>query len=724
MLTFIAVLALGAQVLTVAAVYLRGPHSYRNIAFSCLSFALLAWSGLNYANSLPGLKDNLCLMRFIMCFVVLQNALFLNFANSLRTNHLFPLSWRGKGYVALSLLAVVLALSPVLFTKVVIGQHGPYPVPGPGMLVFIIHAALSIYLGFRYLFLANRAAAPGQKPQLYFILFGSIVLWGIVPLTNFVLALTLHTSFFIQLCPVYSFIFAALIAYAIIRHKLFDIRLFVLRAGAYLFSVAVVSLFYIGPAILLATRVVHISLSRSSLVALVGMSLVLIALYRFVRRLFDRLTNRIFFRGYYEPQDVINQLSKVLVRSINTEQIKQRAAKVLQEAIRAQHFMYWLASDQDETAHHAQQLGRLFKGRGRQVSNLVVIDELQTDPQLLQHLRDNDVALVVRLRTTQQELGYLTLGYKESGQPYIERDKRLLSIASDEIAIALQNAIQLEETQHFNQRLQQKVSEATRELQRTNDKLKALDETKDEFISMASHQLRTPLTAVKGYLSMVLEGDAGELNANQRKLLEQSFNSSQRMVYLISDLLNLSRLNTGKFIIEPSPVDLAEVVEAEVEQLAETAKSRGLELTYERPATFPVLLLDETKIHQVVMNLIDNAIYYTPSGGTVSVRLKETPTAVEYTVTDTGIGVPKSVQHKLFAKFYRAQNAQSARPDGTGLGLFMAKKVVVAQGGAIIFESNEGKGSTFGFRFTKAQHLPPQAPKTGAKAPALADARR
>src|SRR6185369_10217649 len=136
----------------------------------------------------------------------------------------------------------------------------------------------------------------------------------------------------------------------------------------------------------------------------------------------------------------------------------------------------------------------------------------------------------------------------------------------------------------------------------------------------------------------------------------QSYISSQRMVYLISDLLNLSRLNTGKFVIEPSPVDLSEVAQVEVDQLVETAKSRELNLVYERPAVFPKLMLDETKIHQVVMNFIDNAIYYTPSGGTVTVAVNETPTYVEYTVRDTGIGVPKKVQHKLFAKFYRAQN--------------------------------------------------------------------
>lgn len=263
---------------------------------------------------------------------------------------------------------------------------------------------------------------------------------------------------------------------------------------------------------------------------------------------------------------------------------------------------------------------------------------------------------------------------------------------SEAIGIALDNKILFEENRIVLQ-----------QLQKSNEKLKTLDETKDEFISMASHQLRTPLTSVKGYLSMVIEGDAGELNEMQTKLLTQAFTSSQRMVYLIADLLNLSRLRTGKFVIETHPTNLSDVVEGEIMQLKDTAAGRNLELTFDKPATFTPLMLDETKIRQVVMNFTDNAIYYTPAGGKIVVALRETEESIEFTVTDNGIGVPKTEQQHLFSKFYRAGNAKKARPDGTGLGLFMAKKVIVAQGGALIFTSEEGKGSTFGFSFSKAK---------------------
>ena len=169
------------------------------------------------------------------------------------------------------------------------------------------------------------------------------------------------------------------------------------------------------------------------------------------------------------------------------------------------------------------------------------------------------------------------------------------------------------------------------------------------------------------------------------------------MVYLIADLLNVSRLKTGKFVIETTTTDLSTVVEGEVSQLLESAKARGLELSYKKPSNFPLTELDETKTRQVIMNFIDNALYYTPAGGKVQVELSSSVNTVEFRVIDNGLGVPKSEQPHLFTKFYRAENAKKARPDGTGLGLFMAKKVIVSQGGAIIFSSEEGKGSVFGF---------------------------
>ncbi|MFT4532385.1 MAG: signal transduction histidine kinase, partial [Candidatus Saccharimonadales bacterium] len=191
--------------------------------------------------------------------------------------------------------------------------------------------------------------------------------------------------------------------------------------------------------------------------------------------------------------------------------------------------------------------------------------------------------------------------------------------------------------------------------------------------------------------------DAGKISDPQRKMLGQAFFSAQRMVYLIADLLNVSRLKTGKFVIESKPVNLSKVIKTEVAQLHEGLAAKNLKLEINAPKGFPDAEVDEMKIRQVIMNFLDNAIYYTPQDGKITIDLEEKDNNVNLTVSDTGIGVPKEEQGKLFTKFYRAENAKKARPDGTGLGLFMAKKVIEAHKGSVIFESKVGTGSSFGF---------------------------
>ena len=291
---------------------------------------------------------------------------------------------------------------------------------------------------------------------------------------------------------------------------------------------------------------------------------------------------------------------------------------------------------------------------------------------------------LTKLRARDSLTGVMMVALEEP-VPMID-DIELIERVSEPTGIALDNRLLYEENIRVVRQLQQK-----------NEQLKEIDASKDEFISMASHQLRTPLTSMKGYVSMVLEGDVGPITDAQHTILQQAFDSSQRMVYLISDLLNVSRLRTGKFVLTNKVSDLAQVVEDELKQLSTASKERNVTFHYSKPTTFPKLYLDETKIRQVIMNFLDNALYYTPDGGNVTVSLVADDKSIRYTVTDTGLGVPKEDQKFLFTKFYRAQNARKMRPDGTGLGLYMARKVIAAQGGALLFSSTEGEGSTFGF---------------------------
>jgi len=324
------------------------------------------------------------------------------------------------------------------------------------------------------------------------------------------------------------------------------------------------------------------------------------------------------------------------------------------------------------------------------------------------HLKTSDVerifqavpiksVLIIKLKVRRRIVGLLVVGFLVDKDEIAESDTVLLDSLGDSIGVALDNKLLFEQNQNV-----------LKQLQESNNKLVALDEAKDDFVSMASHQLRTPLTAIKGNISMVLDGDAGDVTEVQRKLLTQTSYSTQRMIYIIADLLNVSRLRTGKFVIDAEPVDLVKLITEEMDQLEFAAASKSLKLNFKKPDKITPILLDNAKTRQIIMNFVDNAIYYTPAGKNITIELTENKSTIEFRVIDEGIGVPKSEQHHLFTKFYRAANARKARPDGTGLGLFMAKKVIIAQGGAVIFDSKEGKGSTFGFMFSKNKLAVPE----------------
>lgn len=337
----------------------------------------------------------------------------------------------------------------------------------------------------------------------------------------------------------------------------------------------------------------------------------------------------------------------------------------------------------------------LIAGRHQSIS----VHEKGLAERLRRLLVSHTIDVFVPLYRRNTLLGYIFIGPTKK-QTFNKQHLELLDSITGEISIAVQNAVSIHAVKELNATLQQRVADATRELQASNAQLQRLDTAKDEFFSMASHQLRTPLTSVKGYISMVIEGDAGEVNDTQKQLLTEAFNSSERMVHLISDFLNVSRLQTGKFLVDKRPTDLSKIVEQELDGLMINAASRSLKFAYDPPKNFPLLMIDENKIRQVIMNFIDNALYYSTEASTIDVRLVVDNDEAVFTVSDSGIGVPEAESAQLFTKFYRASNARKQRPDGTGVGLFLTKKVIEAHGGSVVFESVEGKGSTFGFRLS------------------------
>lgn len=522
----------------------------------------------------------------------------------------------------------------------------------------------------------------------------------------------------ISLGPIFTSVMSLCIAYSIVRHRLFDIKLIAFRLMGYIIVLSILVVIFALITSFFVQNLVKNGDNNLSVIVNAVFLVVAVLSYGPLKRYFDRVTNRFFFQDAYDPQEFLDQLNKVIVGDIEIGILHRHVARVIEDNIKCSHVHIVVPADEDTPQRVTGTEGINFSQhdlnymRGRLLGlgkKIITSEDLEQKDDELQKIFDKyGIASLVHMSAESygqlQTVAFMIYGNKRSGNIYTSADYKIIEIIADELVIATQNALRFEEIQEFNVTLQGKVNAATSKLKKTNEKLKAMDATKDEFISMASHQLRTPLTSVKGYMSMVLDGDAGPVNDTQRKLLEQSFVSSQRMVYLISDLLNVSRLKSGKFVIENKKCNLANVVEGEIAQLAEQASLKDIKINYDKPKDFTELMLDENKIRQVIMNFTDNALYYTPRGGKVDVELSEDKSSVYFMVKDNGIGVPEDEKKHMFTKFYRAKNAREARPDGTGLGLFMAKKVIEAQSGNILFDSKEGKGSTFGFSFHKKSH--------------------
>ncbi len=247
--------------------------------------------------------------------------------------------------------------------------------------------------------------------------------------------------------------------------------------------------------------------------------------------------------------------------------------------------------------------------------------------------------------------------------------------------------------------LRMKLEESNLKLEDANDKLKDLDKLKTEFLSLASHQLRSPLTAMKGYSSMIIEGDFGEVNPKAKEAVERIFQSTMNLTKIVEDFLNVSKIESGGMKYEMTPFSLSEIARDMSKDLSITASQKGLKLNFESDKDEECTVNgDREKIRQVVLNFIDNSIKYTPEGGSINVSVKKSGNKVMFAVKDTGMGMTPEIKATLFQKFARGDGARM-NTGGSGLGLYLAKQIIEAHKGTVdVTSEGMGKGSTFSFQ--------------------------
>ncbi len=300
--------------------------------------------------------------------------------------------------------------------------------------------------------------------------------------------------------------------------------------------------------------------------------------------------------------------------------------------------------------------------------------------------------VAVPVYSEEQVIGVINVGLAKPAEQITPVETEMMKALADQVGIVYRNLT-----------LYNEIQKANLDLKSANVRLTQLDQAKSEFLSIASHQLRTPLTGIKGYLSMVLEGDFGESPPRIKKVVSDVFQATDRLARLVNIFLNVSRIESGKFEIAKKPLSLVELIKEVTSELRPAAENKNLELFFHEPKKLlPLCEFDRERIKDVVLNLVDNAIKYTPSGK-IEVTAQIIGQAFQVAIKDTGIGMKAGEAGELFKKFVRGEGVAKINTGGSGLGLYIAKKIVEAHGGKIWAESaGKGMGSSFIFTLPMA----------------------
>jgi len=323
--------------------------------------------------------------------------------------------------------------------------------------------------------------------------------------------------------------------------------------------------------------------------------------------------------------------------------------------------------------------------------DLVLTDLKMPDPdglQLVSEIAKSKPEILTVLMTGHGTIDSALEAMKRGASDYLTKPLNL-----EEMFVRLQKV--LEEKQRFV-----RLKDFATQLEKANEELKRIDEMKSEFVSVASHELRTPLAAIKNAVQLILQGKTGEINENQKKFLSMADRNISRLTNILNDLLNLSKIESGKIEMKIEELDPRALTEFILSSLRPQAEGRSIQLKMEIEKKLPSVYGDREKVEQILTNLVGNAIKFTPEGGEISVSARPSPRGgnkLAISVRDSGIGISEDQQEKIFEKFHQVEGSLHRSVTGTGLGLAITKGLVEAHHGEIWVESEMGKGSTFTF---------------------------
>ena len=293
--------------------------------------------------------------------------------------------------------------------------------------------------------------------------------------------------------------------------------------------------------------------------------------------------------------------------------------------------------------------------------------------------------------------GFIFVGTQNVETPITKGDQEFISILANQIGQTLDNARLFEKTYKSQQELEIKVEERTHQLTQALEEVKKISKRKSDFISSVSHEIRTPLTSIKGYAAILLTNKLGALPEEIRSRLEKINRHSDELVHMVNDLLDISRIESGKVEIRKETLSLKTISDKVADLFSEQLKTKNISFSSNIPDDCQEILADRGQIDRVFINLVGNALKFTPQNGKISINANCANKTIQIDVKDTGFGIPQDAQESIFEEFFRVENTINQEVKGTGLGLTLVKHIIDAHQGRIWVKSKVGEGSTFSF---------------------------
>ena len=305
--------------------------------------------------------------------------------------------------------------------------------------------------------------------------------------------------------------------------------------------------------------------------------------------------------------------------------------------------------------------------------------------------------IICPVLTQEGNQGFIFVGTQNIETSITKGDQEFITLLANQIAQTLDNARLFEKTWRSQQELEVKVEERTRQLSQALENVKKISRRKSDFVSSVSHELRTPLTSIKGYAAILLTGKLGAVPEDIKIRLEKINRHSDELVHMVNDLLDISRIESGKVDMKMESLELRTITEKIADLLSEQLKTKNISFSADIPDNCQKILADRSQIERVFINLMGNALKFTPQNGKISITASRTNGTIQIDVKDTGFGIPEDAQENIFEEFYRVDNTINQEVKGTGLGLTLVKHIIEAHQGRIWVKSKLSEGSTFSF---------------------------